>query len=723
MKEITVYVLGIISLVGNFFQTHAYLKRDVLNLRTAMNELNRKGEKPKYLNTKFWFKTEDDIPTIRQKLANMMLNNINDTVDPCDDFYQFACGNWLENNPLPKDKYMFDNYEIILDEVNRLLKNRLEQPVSDNEPMAYTKVKNHYKSCMNNETIDSIGSKPLLTFLDSLGGWPLISKNWNGSNFDWISLASQLAKYQNEILIFYDVIPNLKNSSEHILLIEKPSLFLKDTSMYLSPSKVKSLEAYKRYIVEVATLLGAQEYEVTKAVEDVVQFEINLANITEPAENNRVMTLEDIEMKFPDLKRFISNVFNLSQNSNVELNNLHYFKELEKLMKTTKTSTLANYMLWKMIVNMLYFMGDRFKKADGNFINNAYGVESLPARWEQCVVQMSKDLGLAVGAMFVQKHFDEFYKKEVILMNKYIQRAFGETIANISWLDKETKDLTKEKINSILFSIGYEDFILEQQKIDDYYKDIDIRLEYFFENKMNILKDRMRKIKSKIGLPVNKSLSVLNIPTGLIANFNYRLNSIVLAAVMFQPPAFHKYFPKSINYGGIGVVIGHEMIHSFDSNGRRYDKYGNLNPQWPDEAVKTFTEKTRCFVEQYEQNFVTKKDTQNNGELKLGENIADNGGVKQAFLAYQMWLQAQQDFNETLPGMNYTSGQLFFLSFAQQYCSVFRPAVGEIVLNQDSHSPNNFRVIGTLSNSDDFAKEFKCPIGSRMNPVKKCSLW
>ncbi|GFU64455.1 endothelin-converting enzyme homolog [Trichonephila clavipes] len=274
-------------------------------------------------------------------------------------------------------------------------------------------------------------------------------------------------------------------------------------------------------------------------------------------------------------------------------------------------------------------------------------------------------------------------------------------------------------VDSMIDAVGYPEFIMYPDQVDEHYEGIAFNETDYFQNLMNLAHYERVKNMKKLDIPTNRT-EWIYAPTELNAYYILTSNQIVLAAAILQPPFYDVSLPKSINFGSMGEFIGHELTHGFDNTGSLYDKYGSLHKWWKDSTYKNFQELTQCFVEQYSSYEV--QGMKVNGQLTLGENIADNGGLKASFKAYQNWI-ARNHAEQPLPGLPLTSNQLFFVAYAQKWCEMSTPEMELFFALTDNHSPNKYRVIGTLSNSKDFAKEFKCPLKSTMNPQKKCEIW
>ncbi|KAK9295302.1 hypothetical protein QLX08_010337 [Tetragonisca angustula] len=682
----------------------------------------------------FW-KGEGNARAIREAQAKIMLKYMDRGADPCEDFYQFACGNWARHNPIPKDKAAYDTFEMIRESLDSVLKELLEDPIATglDTDDATIKAKYLFQSCMNYEILEQRMERPLIQLLDELGGWPILRPDWDPEKFDWLLLVAQLRLYNNDILISEWVAPDIKNSDQYVIQFDQTSLGLPTRDYFLQPSNTIYLKAYKNYLIKISTLLGASLQNATKDADELIEFETKLAKITSsPDERRNVselyqrMSIGELRALVPQINwhRYLTIV--LARPTNVSepvvVYALQYIQDLVNLLSKTSPRTIANYLLWRFVRHRVNNLDDRFQEAKQKFYYILFGREQAPSRWKNCVAQVNSNMGMAVGSMFVKKYFDEKSKNDTLAMTREIQRSFRELLNQTIWIDDETKELATEKVNAMLLRIGYPDFILQPELLNERYKDVVIRPDKYFENTLNILQHLTRVEQDRLGSPVNKTLWN-TAPAVVNAYYSRSKNRIMFPAGILQPPFYHRYFPRSLNYGGIGVVIGHEITHGFDDKGRLFDKDGNLHRWWKDEAIYGFHERAQCLIDQYSHYIVSEVGMQIDGMNTQGENIADNGGIKQAFRAYERWLRTNGDADETLPGLNASGKQLFFLNFAQVWCGSMRPEATRNKLKTAVHSPGKFRVIGTLSNSEDFAEVFHCPLGAPMNPVNKCSVW
>ncbi|XP_063928454.1 neprilysin-4 isoform X2 [Zophobas morio] len=695
-------------------------------------------------STLFW-KSKLDYYQIRELQATTMKKYMNISSDPCDDFYEFACGNWNKYHSIPADRTSYDTFEMLRENLDIVLKNLLSEPIDDEEVhymnttffnrtmKATTKAKFFYKSCMNEERLKQRGEKPLMKLLDDLGGWPIIQPDWDDTSFQVEELMANLKLYNNDILIMEWIGPDIINSKNYIIQIDQTSLGLPGRSYFLDPSYSKYLDAYKAFILAVSTILGAPLTEAVEDVNDLINFETKLATIMVPSENRRNVTDLYLKTNIGALRNYFPqfdwvHYFRIVLGRDVDLEEpiacycMDYLYKLFDILNQTPPRTIANYLIWRFVRHRTNNLDNRFLVAKQRFYFVLFGREKAPPRWQFCVSQVNTNMGMALGSLFVRKYFDENSKNDTLEMTKHLQEAFRLILKENKWLGDHTKNYARKKIDKMNLKIGYPDFLLDEDELSDRYYDVDAHPDYFFENTLSILRHLTRIEQTKIGTEVNKT-TWRTAPAVVNAYYSRNKNQIIFPAGILQPPFYHKHFPKSLNFGGIGVVIGHEITHGFDDKGRLFDQYGNLQQWWKEDSIYNFHQRAKCMIDQYNSYIIPDVDTYMDGFITQGENIADNGGLKQAFRAYEMWSKYNPEADETLPGINLTGRQLFFLNFAQVWCGKQRIDTVKSRLKVAVHSPGIFRVIGTLSNSEDFARIYNCPINSGMNPSEKCSLW
>uniref|UniRef100_A0A1B6E866 Endothelin-converting enzyme 1 n=1 Tax=Clastoptera arizonana TaxID=38151 RepID=A0A1B6E866_9HEMI len=673
--------------------------------------------------------------------AAQLLSSIDKNIDPCDDFYEYACGSWIRANPIPDGKSIWGTF-VKLDQQNQLVvKNVLQKPITDMKSKAEQKAKLYYQSCMDpNETVETLGPEPMLKLLDEVGGWSISGRNFNVKSWNLQNTLHILQnKYNMGGLFSWAVQEDDRNSSLYIIQVDQGGLTLPTRDNYLNATQnEKLLAAYLDYMTKVGVLLGG-EYNSTKAqMEAVIEFETKLANITIPAEDRRdeeklynqmpIAQLQEIAPfmswidYFSDALRLVGK--KITDKEKVVVYAPNYLSNLTTIIQNyTKTTDgkiiLNNYLVWQTVRSFTSCLSKAFRDAYKGLRKALIGAEGGEEPWRYCVTDTNNVIGFALGAMYVRETFQGDSKAKAEDMINSVRTAFKENLRNLSWMDQQTIASAEEKADAISDMIGFPDFILDPVKLEEYYIDLEVHDNSYFENNIHVNQFNLRKNLQNLGTTVNKTRWNMTPPT-VNAYYTPTRNQIVFPAGILQAPFFDITHQQSLNFGAMGVVMGHELTHAFDDQGREYDKYGNLHQWWNNKTIEKFTNQTECVVKQYSKYEINGKHL--NGKQTLGENIADNGGLKAAYRAYIDWTKTH-DKELPLPALNLTHKQLFFLSFAQVWCSATTEEATNLQIEKDPHASSKFRVIGSLSNSLDFAQEFNCPLGSKMNPVEKCEVW
>jgi len=410
---------------------------------------------------------------------------------------------------------------------------------------------------------------------------------------------------------------------------------------------------------------------------------------------------------------------------------LQYFEALNKLLGETDIDTLIYYAEWSIIINFIEYISDDFSKPYNDAVNSLSGIEEKKERYQTCIDITEMLMGFAVGKYFVEKTFNENSKEIVKEMVDNIKQAMYDRIPKMSWLDQSTTNFAIEKLNKMSSDkIGYPDYIFKPKELLKDYEGFEIDSDVFFNTLVNFQIFTLKKYIRKIDEPVDDDKWFLK-PQEANAYNHLMSNTIAFPAGILQPPFFNSQQPDYLNYGAMGSTIGHELIHAFDRMGSSYDANGILTNWWTNSTLKEYDNLSMCFIDQYNQYVYTASDGSKyklNGKLTLNENLADNGGLSRALEAWKLSSKDPKKFNErnkALPNLsNFTADQLFYIAFGQSYCENYTP---EIVRKgyeeQNVHSPGRYRIIGSVSNSEHFAKIFNCPKNSPMNPEKKCSVW
>jgi membrane metallo-endopeptidase-like protein 1 len=528
-----------------------------------------------------------------------------------------------------------------------------------------------------------------------------------------------------------------RNSELYVILLDQPVLGLPSRDYFLRGRDDKTIATYGEFAVETAVALGADRGRATSEMADMIDFEIELANITVPEENRRdaevmyqKMTIADLYNNVTrefDWLRYLQGLFGsvdlaINNTEQVVVYSTAYFEQFGILINRTSKRTLANYVTWHIVMNRINNLPQSFINLRRNYNKAVHGIDQEQSRWRTCVNYVNENFGMAVGRIFVEAHFNEEAKANALEMIDNIRSAFAELLEEAPWMDQETRVVAQEKADAIKEKIGYPEYIMNDTALNADYEGIEIDPYKYFENvQTSILFSTKTQLKA-LRKPVDKN-RWSTAPAVVNAFYSSTKNQIMFPAGILQPPFYHGSYPKSMNYGAIAMVIGHELSHAFDDRGRQYDKDGNLKQWWSSGVIDRFKEKAQCIIDQYSNYTVEEAGLNLNGKQTQGENIADNGGLKQAFRAYKRWVERSKTVEYLLPGISLTHEQLFYLNFAQIWCGTARPESYVQSTRAGRHSPGRFRVIGSVSNSYDFARAYSCPIGSKMNPINKCSVW
>uniref|UniRef100_A0A4X2KZ37 Phosphate regulating endopeptidase X-linked n=1 Tax=Vombatus ursinus TaxID=29139 RepID=A0A4X2KZ37_VOMUR len=689
------------------------------------------------------------------EVAAAILSKINQSVDPCENFFQFACDGWINDNPIPEDMPSYGIYPWLRRNVDLKLKALLEKSISRRrDTEAIQKAKILYASCMNEKAIEKADAKPLLHILrHSPFRWPVLESNigpegmWSERKFSLLqTLVVFRGQYSNSVFIRLYVSPDDRESNKHILKLDQATLSLAVREDYLDNStEAKAYrDALYRFMVDTAVLLGANVSRAEHDMKSVLRLEIKIAEVMIPHENRtseamyNKMNISELSAMIPqfDWLSYIQKVIDtklypdlkdIGPSENVVVRVPQYFKDLFRILGSERKKTIANYLVWRMVYSRILNLSRRFQYRWLEFSRVIQGTTILLPQWDKCVNFIESALPYVAGKMFVDVHFQEDKKEMMEELIEGVRWAFIDMLDKENeWMDAGTKRRAREKARAVLAKVGYPKFVM-----NDTYVNEDLKAMKFSESDYfgNVLQTRKYLAQSDffwLRKEVPKTEWFTN-PTTVNAFYSASTNQIRFPAGELQKPFFWgTAYPRSLSYGAIGVIVGHEFTHGFDNNGRKYDKNGNLDPWWSTDSEEKFKEKTKCMVNQYSSYYWKKAGLNVKGKRTLGENIADNGGLREAFRAYRKWINDKRQGVEEdlLPGIKFTNNQLFFLSYAHVRCNSYRPEAAREQIQIGAHSPPQFRVNGAVSNFEEFQKAFNCPVNSTMNRgTESCRLW
>ncbi|CAF1138593.1 unnamed protein product [Rotaria sordida] len=684
-------------------------------------------------------------------------SSINQTIDPCENFHEFVCGNWIKKNIIPKGHSSWS----IINELTKkniiILKNLLEQTsisllLSNTEQQTIK----YYQSCMNITESERLHIEPLEKFFQlnlnfTLNQWINLDKNqtWQQLFIYLIKIFSNQYEFTNIFPI--KISPDEKNSTWYNIHINQPKLILDSRDYYINSTKNNRTnqnirEAYSKVGSDILQLLGFEKNDSIKRMDNIIQFETELAIVNlpmeilqKPLEKYHLMSLKQFQEQYKsigfDIYLFLNDIFNVNISNPIKLNEndqiIVYSYELmlniskiltNYLLTLNKSYIIIDHLLFSFVFDKILYLSPLFEKTLLPLKKELYGIDSLTERWEFCIKRTDEAFGYGLGALYSRAVFDETDRLKANELVKNIRISFEENLNNLQWIDEQSKIEAKKKLEKMNEKIGYPEFIKNQTKLNERYADYSIMENEYFNNAIQVQQREHRRRILKYRQKVD-SIEWSITPRTVNAYYALQLNEIVFPAGILQSPLFHKDLPLAINYGAIGSVIGHEVTHGFDNEGREYDSNGNLRSWWTNISLNNFQEKTNCFIKQYSNFSIDGQYA--NGQRTLDENIADNGGVKISYFAYQKHKQRTLNTSNDLrlPSLNYNNDQLFFIAFAYTWCDIETSNSLHDDLISDPHSPASIRIFGTVQNSDEFSKAFSCRSNTMMNPSSKCQLW
>ena len=660
--------------------------------------------------------TSTDKPILPKEIPSFDVNAMDKSVDPCVDFYQYSCRTWMKNNPIPPDKALWGRFSELFERNLYILRDILTQASATQTPTE-TQVRTFYASCMDESTIEKKGATPLKPELERIDAVK--------TKTDLIKQVAYLHRNSTPALFAFYPQPDLHDSSKTIAWLDQGGLTLPDRDYYLKDD-AKSVETRQKYVEHVQKmfeLAGDKPETAAAEAKTVLSIETGLAKASmdrtlrrDPKNRDHAMTVADIATAAPN---FDLNVYFADNGSpkvtSLNVGNPEFFKQVNDQIAATSLDDWKTYLRWKVIDDYAPTLSKAF--VDENFqFNGRYlsGQQEIEPRWKRCVKATDSNLGMALGQLYVDRTFGPEGKERTQKMVKAIEDAMQKDIGQLTWMSDTTKKKAYEKLNAIVNNIGYPD------KWRDY-SSIEIKADDYAGNSVRAGAFDVARLYKKIDQPTDRKDWTMTPPT---VNAYYRppMNDINFPAGILQPPFYGKMMDDAVNFGGIGVVIGHELTHGFDDQGRKYDAEGNFRDWWTPEDAKEFEQRADCTAKEYS-SFVSVKDDKGevklNGKLTLGENTADNGGLKLAYMALMDTIGSTPV--KAIDG--FTPQQRFFLSFAQIWCQNVTDQEARKRALTDPHSPGRWRVNGAAQNSAAFQEAFGCKAGQSMVSANACRVW
>jgi putative endopeptidase len=644
--------------------------------------------------------------------------SLDTTVDPCNDFYKFACGKFSANHPIPADQPSVNQFYALYNVNTQSLNGILNKAASGGASRSpdEQRIGDYYKACMNTDLIEVKGLAPLQSLLDEIDA--VESKD------QLPALIGKLQRINVDAFFGYGEQQDLKDATKQIAQVSQGGLGLPEKDYYLrTGAKDEALrQEYVAHVAKMLTLAGSSPELAQKNAKAIMEFETGLAKaslgVTEmrdPENTYHLQPIATFEASMPgvDFGGFQDAVHSPRVS---ELNNATpaFFPALLKEVQATDLETLKAYMRYHLLTTVAGRLPKRFDAENFDFYGRKLnGQPEQAARWKRCSNSVNSALGEALGKVYVEQYFAGDSKTKMLEMVHDIEQAMGRDIDQVDWMSEATKLRAKEKLHAVANKIGYPD------KWRDYSK-LEIRPDDALGNAKRADEFENDRQLAKIGKPVDHDEWEMTPPT-VNAYYNPSMNDINFPAGILQPAFYDPKQDDAVNYGHIGAVIGHELTHGFDDEGKKFDAKGNLSDWWTPEDTKKFVARTDCLAKEYG-SFTAVDDVKVNGKLTLGENTADNGGLVLAYMAY-LERAKKEGIDLASKKDGFTSPQQFYIAYAQNWCENARPESVRTQVLTDPHSPNHFRANGAIVNQPGFAAAFGCKKGSPMVPVNSCRVW
>jgi endothelin-converting enzyme/putative endopeptidase len=646
------------------------------------------------------------------------LKSLDRSADPCTDFYQFTCGGWMANNPIPGDQASWSVYGKLANENAQFLWGILDtdsQPRANRTPVQQ-KIGDYFQSCMDVDAIEKLGAKPLEPLLEQIRA--LKSKK---------ELAKFLASehprsYGSGFLFGFGSDQDFGDATQVIAAVNAGGLGLPDRDYYTkTDEKSAGIRAkYVEHIAKMLELIGESKAQAEKDAKASMRIETDLAKASltrverrDPYKIYHKMTRAQLESLTPsfDWKTYLT-ASGIGSVDTINVTQPKFLEEVDRQIKDTPLADWRAYLRWHAVHARAPYLSSKFVTENFNFYSKTLrGVQQQPARWKQCVRYVDRDLGEALGQEFVSRTFTPDTKARTVDMTKRIEKEMESEIKGLDWMTDATKGKALEKLHSIANKVGY------PERWRDY-SPVAVKRGDFIGNVTRATVFESKRELGKIGKPVDRGEWGMTPPT-VNAYYNPQMNDINFPAGVLQPPLFDPKEDDAPNYGNTGSTIGHELTHGFDDEGRRFDARGNLTDWWTPADAKAFEERIECVRDQYAQ-YTIVDDIKINSKLTSGEDVADLGGT---LLAYLAWKDADPDTGDDKQIEGFTPDQRFFIGFAQWACENQRPENLRVNAITNPHSPGKYRINGIVSDLPQFQRAFKCGENAPMVNKKMCKVW
>ena len=645
------------------------------------------------------------------------VNAMDKAADPCVDFYQYTCGGWMKNNPIPADQPRWSVYGKLGQDNQRYLWGILDSLAKNTQGRngSQQKIGDYFAACMDEGAVEALAAKPIAPFLGLING--MKSKR----DLPLVLAKLQLTLANDGFFFGFGSNQDFADSNRVIAFATAGGLSLPDRDYYLkTEDKSKEIrDQFQAHVARTFELLGDSAETARRNGTVVLQMETALATASlsrvdrrDPHKLFHNMNGKGLKALTPgfDWAMYLKTAGLASVNA-FNVTEPEFFSALEKQWQSSSLDDIKTYLRWHLAHASAAYLSTAFVNENFNFFSKTLrGVPEQKPRWKRCVALVDGQLGEALGQEFISRAFSADLKKKTLHMTKQIEQAMQDDLNQLTWMSAATRQKALQKLHSIVNKIGYPD------KWRDY-RSVLVKRNDFMGNVQRGNLFESRRDLNKIGKPLDRGEWSMTPPT-VNAYYNAQMNDINFPAGVLQPPLYDPKMDDAPNYGNTGGTIGHELTHGFDDEGRQFDAKGNLKDWWSEKDAKEFNDRAQCVIDQYAQ-YTIVDDIKINSKLTLGEDIADLGGLVLGWMAWQA--QIAQVKPESREG--FSPEQRFFIGYAQWACENTRPEDLRVTALINPHSPGKYRVNGLVVNMPEFEKAFSCKPGQPMVSAKRCKIW
>jgi putative endopeptidase len=647
------------------------------------------------------------------------LTSMDASVDPCADFYTYSCGGWMRKNPIPPDRSSWGTYSKLQEETNETLRQILERSAAAGADPDRRKIGDYYAACMDEKAVEAKGARPLAADLARIAA--LRSKAGLADLVAALQPPDAATGGARALLFSFSSTPSYRDASRVVANADQGGLGLPDRDYYLDPAKEKAdlRQAYVAHVQRMLELAGEAPASAAAAARTVLAIETALARASltrverrDPKRLDHTLSRAQLAALAPDFAwgRYLA-AMGLAHLASLNVAAPGFFQGLEAELRAVPLDGWKSYLRWHLIAGRASYLSQPFVQASFEFNGKRLtGAQELSPRWKRCVGFVNRDLGEALGKVYVEERFSPEAKARTVRMVKEIEAAMGQRIREAGWMSPATRKGALEKLAGVANKIGYPDHWRD-------YGALAVSRGDFAGDAARGLAFEFRRQLAKIGKPLDRGEWQMTAPT-VNAYYDPQVNDVNFPAGVLQPPAFDLRSDDAPNYGDTGGTIGHELTHGFDDQGRLFDAKGNLHDWWTPVDAQRYVERAACISDQYSK-YTIVDSIKLNGKLTLGEDVADLGGL---ILAHIAWRE-QTKGRDLKPIEGLSPEQRFFVGYAQSWCNNERDEQKRLRATVDPHSPEKYRTNGVVANMPEFAAAFQCKAGSPMVNRKVCRVW